>query len=91
MPEHEGANNGFGYLKVIENVAGNDFQLYYQLGTSFVLFDKLSIRSLSTGQQVLLKAGNYKLVYTVPAKPNPFSKAKFVSIRDKMITEIKLN
>ncbi len=91
VPEHEQASNGFGYLKVIENVAGNDFQLYYQQGASFVLFDKLSIRSLSTGQQVLLKAGNYKLVYTVPAKPNPFSKAKFVSIRNKMVTEIKLN
>lgn len=91
VPQREQTANGFGYLKVIENVAGDNFQLYYQQGTSFVLFDKLNIRSLTTGRQVLLKAGNYKLIYMVQAKPNPFSKAKFISIRNKMITEVKLN
>lgn len=91
VPEHEQASNGFGYLKVIENVAGNDFQLYYQQGSSFVFFDKLNIRSLTTGQQIMLKAGNYKFVYMVPAQPNGYSKARTFSIRDKMITEIKLN
>ncbi len=90
VPEYEQAN-GFGYLKVMENVVGNEFQLYYQQGNSFILFDKQNIKSPVNGQNVLLKTGNYKLLYTVQTKSGVQQKTKKILIKGKMITEIHLN
>lgn len=83
-------DNGFGYIKVGENLSAQNIRLYFQNGnaSNYILFDHLNISSLLNGQIIWIRSGYYKIEYTIDGN---IKRSKRLHIKNNMVTEIKLN